>query len=157
MLVLGGIELKVDGREVDLAQTVAYKGFMLSGVPNLALALGYTNASWTLKCDLISEYVCRLLNHMDANGYRRATPREPDPSVPREPIIDLKSGYVMRAIDSLPKQGGRAPWRLHQNYPRDIRMLRRGPIEDEGIEFSNGAVRAAQAERSGGAAISSTF
>jgi cation diffusion facilitator CzcD-associated flavoprotein CzcO len=141
MLMIGGMELAVDGRDIELAEKVAYKGFMLSGVPNLALALGYTNASWTLKCDLISEYVCRLLNHMDERGYAVVTPREPDPSVGREPIVDLKSGYVMRSIDSLPKQGGRAPWRLHQNYPRDIRMLRRGPIEDEGIEFSAGAGR----------------
>jgi cation diffusion facilitator CzcD-associated flavoprotein CzcO len=141
VLMLGGMELAVDGREVELAEKVAYKGFMLSGVPNLALAVGYSNASWTLKCDLISEYVCRLLNHMDERGYAIVTPREPDPSVGREPLIDLKSGYVMRSIDSLPKQGGRAPWRLHQSYPRDIRMLRRGPIEDEGIEFSAGAGR----------------
>jgi monooxygenase len=137
LLMLGGMKLAVDGRHVELAEKVAYKGFMLSGVPNLALALGYSNASWTLKCDLISEYVCRLLNHMDERGYAVVTPREPDPSVGREPIIPLKSGYVMRSIDSLPKQGGRQPWRLHQNYPRDIRMLRRGPLEDEGVEFSS--------------------
>jgi monooxygenase len=139
LLMLGGMKLAVDGRDIELAEKVAYKGFMLSGVPNLALALGYTNASWTLKCDLISEYVCRLLNHMDERGYAVVTPREPDPSVGREPIIDLKSGYVMRSIDSLPAQGGRQPWRLHQNYPRDIRMLRRGPLEDEGVEFSSPA------------------
>jgi len=109
---------------------------MFSGVPNLAFALGYTNASWTLKCDLVAEYVCRLLNHMDQRGYGQCTPREPDASVAREPAIDLTSGYVQRSIDKFPKQGSRTPWRLHQNYARDILMLRRGVLEDEGIEFS---------------------
>ena len=136
MLLLGGMELSVDGARVDPAESVTYKGMMLSGVPNMAMALGYTNASWTLKCDLCTEYACRLINHMDANGHRIARPREPGPSVEREPIIDLKSGYVLRSIESLPKQGSRTPWRLHQNYPLDIRMLRRGPVADEGIAFS---------------------
>ena len=138
LLTLGGIDLNVDGRRIDLSETVGYKGMMLSGVPNLALALGYTNASWTLKCDLVSQYVCRLLNHMDECGYGVAMPVEPDSSLEREPFIDLKSGYVLRAIDELPKQGPRPPWRLYQNYPRDIQMVRRGPLEDEGIEFSAG-------------------
>ena len=137
MLFLGGIALSVDGEEVEPSETVAYKGMMLSGVPNLGLALGYTNASWTLKCDLSAEHFCRILNHMDANGQRVFTPRAPDPSMPRLPIIDLESGYVMRSIDSLPKQGGRTPWRLHQNYARDIQLLRRGPVDDEGLEFSS--------------------
>jgi monooxygenase len=136
VLFLGGIILSVDGEQVDPAETVAYKGMMLSGVPNLALALGYSNASWTLKCDLVSEHFCRILNHMDANGLRVFTPRAPGPSMPRMPIIDLQSGYVLRSIDSLPRQGARTPWRLHQNYARDIRMLRRDPVVDEGLEFS---------------------
>ena len=108
---------------------------MFGGVPNLALALGYTNASFTLKCDLVSQYMCRLLNHMDAHGYRVATPREPGPSVPREPFIDLQSGYVLRSLDQLSMQGDRRPWRLHQNYARDIRLFKHGPIDDE-IDFS---------------------
>jgi hypothetical protein len=108
---------------------------ILSGVPNMAVALGYTNASWTLKCDLVAQYVCRLLQHMDRHGYTMCTPRAPDPSLPLEPFIDLKSGYVTRSIDDLPKQGARSPWRLHQNYVRDVRMFRYGPLEDEGIEF----------------------
>jgi monooxygenase len=136
VLMLGGMTIAVDGREIDLSQTVGYKGMMFSGVPNLALAIGYTNASWTLKCDLVAEYVCRLLNHMDVQGYRQCMPRAPDPSVEVEPFIDLQSGYVLRSIDSLPKQGTSAPWRLYQNYPRDILMLRRGALEDPGIEFS---------------------
>jgi hypothetical protein len=112
---------------------------MFSGIPNAAVALGYTNASWTLKCDLVAEYVCRLLKHMDENGYRQAMPVAPDPSLPREPFIDLKSGYVSRSIHKFPKQGPRAPWRLYQNYPRDILLLRRGSLEDEGIRFSTPA------------------
>jgi monooxygenase len=144
LLALGGIEIAVDGREVDLAETVGYKGMMLSGIPNLSLTLGYTNASWTLKADLVSEYVCRLLNHMEANGFTRCMPLAPDPSSPTEPFIDLKSGYVTRAIDQLPRQGARAPWRLNQNYPLDVRLLRRGPLEDAGIEFSTGAAAAVE-------------
>ena len=136
LLVLGGMELSVDGREISIPDAVGYKGMMLSGVPNLALALGYTNASWTLKCDLTCEYVCRMIKHMDAHGYTRALPCEPDASVGTGPFLDLASGYVMRSLSELPKQGDRAPWRLHQNYPLDIRLLRHGPIEDKGIEFS---------------------
>ncbi len=134
--LLGGMEIGVDGRSVDMADTVGYKGMMFSGLPNMAVTLGYTNASWTLKADLCAEYVCRLLNHMDANGYRVVTPRGPDPSQPTQPFLDLRSGYVLRSLDALPKQGDRTPWRLHQNYARDILLLRRGPIEDDAIAFS---------------------
>ncbi|HEY0516770.1 MAG TPA: NAD(P)/FAD-dependent oxidoreductase [Solirubrobacteraceae bacterium] len=136
LLALGGIEIAVDGEEVSLPETVGYKGMMLSGVPNLALTLGYTNASWTLKADLVAEYVCRLLNHMQARGYARCTPKAPPADEPTAPFLDLKSGYVERALDKLPRQGARAPWRLNQNYPLDVRLLRRGALEDEGIEFS---------------------
>jgi cation diffusion facilitator CzcD-associated flavoprotein CzcO len=125
LLPLGGISLAVDGHEIDISKTVGYKGMMLGGVPNLAYAVGYTNASWTLKCDLIAQHVCRLLNHMDERGFRVCTPQDPDPSHPRQPFIDLTSGYVMRAIDKFPKQGSTAPWRLYQNYARDVLMLRR--------------------------------
>ena len=102
----------------------------------IAFAVGYTNASWTLKCDLVTENFCRMLNYMDSHGYRQFTPRDPDPSQPREPLIDLKSGYVHRAIDKFPKQGSTTPWRLHQNYARDIVMLRRAPLDDGTMEFS---------------------
>jgi cation diffusion facilitator CzcD-associated flavoprotein CzcO len=143
LLILGGIELEVDGEPVNFAEKVAYKGMMLCGVPNLALALGYTNASWTLKCDLVAQYVCRLINHMDAHGYEIATPAGPDPSVPVEPFIDFNSGYVLRSIEKLPKQGATQPWRLHQNWFRDIRLLRRGPVDDS-MAFSR-ATRAEEA------------
>jgi cation diffusion facilitator CzcD-associated flavoprotein CzcO len=139
LLALGGMQIAVDGREVVLSETVGYKGMMLSDVPNLAIALGYTNASWTLKCDLTCQYVCRLLNHMDEHGYRQCTPRNRDAALPTQPFIDLKSGYVQRAIAQFPKQGLKAPWRLYQNYARDIAMLRYGPLQDDAIEFSAAA------------------
>jgi monooxygenase len=136
MLVLGGIELSVDGEHVDLSKTMTYKGMMVSGVPNGAFALGYTNASWTLKCDLTCEYVCRLLNYMDAHGYTQCVPQNHDPTITEEPMIDFSSGYILRAIDKFPKQGSRAPWRLYQNYARDIVSLRRDPLEDGALQFS---------------------
>ena len=135
LLALGGMELSVDGRDVDISQTLGYKGMLLSGVPNLAISVGYTNASWTLKCDLTCAYVCRLLNHMDAHGYAQVTPRNRDPSQPTEPFIDLKSGYVERSVHEFPRQGLRHPWRLHQSYARDAAMLRFGAIEDDALEF----------------------
>lgn len=135
LLAIGGMALTVDGTGIDLGHTVAYKGMMLSGVPNFALALGYTNASWTLKCDLVSQYVCRLLRHMDEHGYRMCTPLAPGAGE-LEPIIDLKAGYVLRSVDVLPKQGPSAPWRLYQNYVRDVMLMRHGSLEDEGIRFS---------------------
>jgi cation diffusion facilitator CzcD-associated flavoprotein CzcO len=146
VLILGGMKLSVDGGEVDLGETVAYKGMMLCGVPNLALTLGYTNASWTLKADLVAQYVCRLLETMDARDTPICTPQAPGPSQPKEPIIDLKSGYVLRSVEQLPKQGARAPWRLHQNYVKDVRLLRRGPVDDA-MEFSRPRLEAPE-ERS---------
>jgi monooxygenase len=143
LLVMGGIQLLVDGRERPFSQTVGYKGIMFSGLPNLALTLGYTNASWTLKGDLAWSWVCRLLNHMDAHGYDTCTPRDPDPAQATEPFIDLRSGYVLRSIDQLPRQGARLPWRLHQNYVQDVRLLKRGPIADEALEFSRTGDRTA--------------
>ncbi|TCC00222.1 NAD(P)/FAD-dependent oxidoreductase [Micromonospora zingiberis] len=135
LLALGGMTLRVDGVDVDLAQTVAYKGTMLSGVPNFALTLGYTNASWTLKADLVAEYVCRLLRHLDRTGTQVATPLAP-PDDRRAPLIGLTSGYVRRGVASLPRQGHRAPWRLHQNYLRDLLLLRHGRLTDPGVRFT---------------------
>jgi monooxygenase len=130
LLALGGIELDLDGEPVELPETVAYKGMMLSGVPNMALTLGYTNASWTLKADLVAGYVCRLLSYMDRHGYAVCVPREPHEGLAREPFLNLQSGYVLRSLDELPKQGTQRPWRLHQSYLRDIPLLRRGPVDD---------------------------
>jgi monooxygenase len=148
LLTMGGIELRVDGERVEVPETVAYKGMMLSGVPNFAFAIGYTNASWTLKIDLVSDYVCRLLAHMDAHGYEQVTPRRPDPGEPLRPLIDLTSGYVQRSIHTLPKQATRAPWQLHQNYVRDVQLFRRGQLDDGGVRFE-GASAPDDATRSG--------
>ena len=137
LLFIGGIELSVDGEVVDLPSRLTYKGMMLEGVPNLALAIGYTNASWTLKCDLTCDYVCRLLNHLHATGQRQCTPRNHDPEVTAEPLLGLSSGYVQRSADRFPKQGSRFPWQVHQSYLRDYRALKRSPIEDDAMVFSN--------------------
>ncbi len=143
LLALGGATLTVDGEPVDLAGTVAYKGMMLSGVPNFAMTIGYTNASWTLKADLVAGYVCRLLTHLDRTGAQVVTP-VPPPDGERRPLIDLTAGYVLRSLGTLPRQGARAPWRLHQNYPRDVLLMRYGRLTDEGVRFS----RAGTPERS---------
>ena len=136
LLAYGGMKLVVDGEEIELNKKIGYKGMMLSGVPNFASALGYTNASWTLKCDLTCEYVCRLLNHMEKHGYQVCTPRQNDPSVEAAPWIDFTSGYVQRAIDTFPKQGSRRPWKLYQNYALDIVSLRFGRIDDGVMQYS---------------------
>ena len=135
--LLSGLAVSVDGVTTDLSKTLAYKGMMYSDVPNLAVSFGYTNASWTLKCDLTCGYVCRLLNHMERTGQRQVTPRRNDPTITEEPWLDFSSGYVQRAIDAFPKQGNKAPWKLHQNYARDIITLRLGRLDDGVLEFSN--------------------
>lgn len=133
--LLGGMQLTVDGAPVELGQTLAYKGTMYSNVPNLASAFGYTNASWTLKCELIAEYVCRLLNYMDQHGYAQCTPRLRDSSILPEPALPLNSGYVQRALEQLPRQGSKKPWRMYQNYLRDLVLLRWSRINDGTMEF----------------------
>jgi cation diffusion facilitator CzcD-associated flavoprotein CzcO len=139
VLFLGGMELAVDGEAVEFSKRMAYKGMMLDGIPNFVFTLGYTNASWTLKADLTSEYVCRLLNHMDAHDYKRCAPEVNDPAVTEEPILDFNSGYVLRALDRLPKQGSKEPWKLRQNYLLDTREIRRSPIDDGAMQFSSAA------------------
>ncbi len=139
---LGGLALEVDGRRIDPSKTLTYKGMMFSDVPNLALAVGYTNASWTLKCDLTSAYVCRLLNHMSARGYTTCCPRRPDASMKEEPLLSFSSGYVQRALHEMPKQGAFAPWKLYQNYALDLMTLRHAPITDDAMEFSTASDRA---------------
>jgi monooxygenase len=138
LLPIGGLTLAVDGRDVDLPRTLAYKGMMLSGVPNFALTIGYTNASWTLKADLVARYVCRLLRYLDRSGYQTVTPVAPEVGDREKlaPLVDLKSGYVLRSIGLLPRQGPAAPWRLYQNYVRDVRLMRRGRLDD-GVRFGH--------------------
>jgi monooxygenase len=134
--VLGGMEVSVDGRAIDFARTLNYKGMMYSDVPNMAATLGYTNASWTLKCDLTCEYVCRLINYMDRRGYRQCVAHNVDPSITELPSLDFSSGYVQRSIAKLPKQGSKRPWRLYQNYALDIVTLRYGKIDDGVMRYS---------------------
>ncbi len=133
--LFGGIALEVDGRRVEPQKVLVYKGMMCSDVPNLAFAIGYTNASWTLKCDLSAQYVCRLLDYMDDHGYRTCVPRRPE-GVEEEPLIDFSSGYVRRSIESLPRQGSAVPWKLHQNYARDLLMVRHAKLADSAMQFS---------------------
>jgi cation diffusion facilitator CzcD-associated flavoprotein CzcO len=133
---LGGVAIEVDGRAVHPSETMTYKGMMCSDVPNLALAIGYTNASWTLKCELTIEYVCRLLNYMEAHGHTRCVARR-NPDVAELPLIDFSSGYVQRSIHELPRQGSVAPWRLYQNYALDRVLLRHAPLADRAMEFSS--------------------
>ena len=135
LLVFGGAELSVDGAKVELPQTMAYKSMMLSGVPNMVFTVGYTNISWTLKADLVAEYACRLINHMDANGHRIAVaPR--DPAIAERPFMDFEPGYVLRSLDGLPKQGAKAPWRLSMSYIIDVVRIRRDRVDDGVLQFT---------------------
>jgi cation diffusion facilitator CzcD-associated flavoprotein CzcO len=143
LLALGGLRLVVDGNPVELPKTMAYKGMMLSGVPNFAFTIGYTNASWTLKADLVSQYVVRLLRHLDRHGYARCVPVNDDPTVTEQPLLDFQAGYVLRSIDELPKAGSRAPWRLGMNYLHDLLKLRYGRLDDA-MRFSRRPVTAPQ-------------
>lgn len=147
MKLMSGLELIVDGTPIAIAGTMSYKGMMYSDIPNLASALGYTNASWTLKVDLTAAYLCRLLNHMDRHGYSQCTPRLRDSSIRREPAITFTSGYVKRGLPSLPGQGSKKPWKLNQNYALDMMSLRFSRIEDGTLEFS-GAGKSERGETS---------
>ena len=135
MQLMSGVEVQVDGERVDLSKTFNYKGTMFSGIPNFALTIGYTNASWTLKAELSAQYVTRLLNYMDRKGLKTVVPRA-DGSMEEQPMMNLTAGYVQRALSQLPKQGIRKPWMMHQNYPRDIAMLRFGKVNDSVLQFS---------------------
>jgi len=135
LLVLGGIQLVVDGQDVDISQTKVYKGMMFSGVPNLAFLVGYTNASWTLKVDLVASHFCRLLQHMRRRGYDYCVPRADDPTLRSEPMMPLSSGYIQRSKSALPDEGHRSPWRLRQNYLLDLLNLRFGRIRDPELEL----------------------
>ena len=133
--LVGGITLAVDGDEVDPPKALVYKGMMLSDVPNFAFAVGYTNASWTLKCDLVTRYMCRLVNHMKHRNLGHCVPRTRGASV-GGPIIDFSSGYIQRALNLLPKQGAHTPWKLYQNYALDLLTLRYGSVQDRYMEFA---------------------
>ena len=134
--LMGGVPISVDGESVKLADKLQYKGMMFSDVPNMAFTFGYTNASWTLKADLVAKYVCRLLNTMKKRGVTIATPRNDDPHMMEEPFVDFSSGYIQRAAGTLPKQGARKPWKLNQNYVLDVMAMRFGSVDDS-MRFSN--------------------
>jgi len=150
LLPCGGIRLEVDGAAVDPADTFAYRGVMLTGVPNFALCVGYTNASWTLRADLSSRYLCRLLNYMDRHGYSQCRPRVP-PGMRARPLLDLTAGYIQRSADRFPKQGERAPWNLNQNYLLDLASLRFSRFDDGTMQFARRADGAALAAGTGAA------
>jgi cation diffusion facilitator CzcD-associated flavoprotein CzcO len=141
LLALGGAQLVVDGRELRLPDTMAYKGMMLSGVPNFAFTIGYTNASWTLKADLVSGYVCRLLRYMDEHGYDQCVPTNDDPTVEPRPLLDFAAGYVLRSIDAFPRAGSRAPWQLGMSYAHDVVKLRHGRVDDGAMRFARTPTR----------------
>lgn len=134
--LFGGMQMSIDGEAVDMSKRISYKGLMFSDMPNFSNALGYTNASWTLKADLIAEYVCRLLKHMDKTGTRIAMPRRTDPNIKETLLLEMSSGYVARAAATLPKGADRAPWKLYQNYALDREQLHNGKLEDGVMEFS---------------------
>lgn len=137
LLFLGGVELVVDGTTVDLFNKLTYKGMMLEDVPNLAVAVGYTNASWTLKCELTCDYVTRLLNHMRDIGVKQCTPVNSDPTIAALPLLSLTSGYVQRAAARFPKQGSKYPWQIFQSYLRDYITLKIRGLDDTAMVFSN--------------------
>ncbi|WP_186628167.1 NAD(P)/FAD-dependent oxidoreductase [Rhodococcus sp. BP22] len=134
LVALGNVALRVDGKKIDITESMAYKGMMLTDVPNFAFVIGYTNASWTLKADLVCDYIVRLLAHMDSKGYREVR-LERDATVGEEPFLDFAAGYVLRSVDTFPKQGSVAPWRLRMNYFRDLPSLRYGKLVDDNMRM----------------------
>lgn len=136
LLGFGGMAIRVDGQPLEIAKTMSYKGMMLAGVPNLAYVVGYTNASWTLKSDLTGGFVCRLLRHMQRTGAVVCRPRLPSSDVQAQPWVDFSSGYIQRSLDQFPVQGSSTPWRLNQNYLRDLLALRFGTLQDGVLQFS---------------------
>jgi cation diffusion facilitator CzcD-associated flavoprotein CzcO len=133
--LFGGILLSKDGRPIVLNQTLAYKGMMLSGVPNFAFAIGYTNSSWTLKVCLLCDHFCRLLGYMDENSYAICEPIAPE-GIETRPLLAFGAGYVQRALDSVPRQGPGEPWVMSMDYFRDIKLLRKGTVADKCLSFS---------------------
>ncbi len=133
---LSDVEFTVDGNVLKPHEALIYKGMMVSDVPNMALSMGYTNASWTLKCDLTCDFVCRLLNHMDRHGFTTCMPSNKDPDLETEPYMSLAAGYIQRSAHLFPQQAAHPPWKLHQNYLKDIFMLRYNRLEDGVMGFS---------------------
>jgi cation diffusion facilitator CzcD-associated flavoprotein CzcO len=143
MKLMGGVALTVDGRPHELKQSLSYRGCMFTDIPNLAYSFGYFNASWTLKADLIAQFVCRVLRTMDEKGTSRCLPRRAD-GVVEEPFVDFSSGYVKRALDRMPRQGDKRPFRVYQNYMKDFFQLRFGPVDDGVLDLSRPSARPPQ-------------
>ena len=140
MKIMSGVQFVVDGVPVDLARSLIYRGMMYRDIPNLAFTFGYVNASWTLKCELIAQRLCRILNYMDRHDCTHCTPRLQDHAIAEEPmLVELTSGYVQRARDIMPRQGSDNPWKMHQNYLRDVRSLRFSTVNDGTMEFTRRA------------------
>ncbi|GAB3202588.1 NAD(P)/FAD-dependent oxidoreductase [Geodermatophilus arenarius] len=137
----GGVAITVDGAPVTLSETVSYKGMMLSGVPNLAYAIGYTNSSWTLKVGLLCEHFVRLLRHMDERGLDTARPVLADPDMPTRPFLDFAAGYIQRAVGRLPRQGDRMPWLTSMDYHSDVKLLRADSVVDPELRLTRAADR----------------
>ena len=135
-LIAEGGGVTVDGNELNVGEVMSYKGVMMSSIPNFAMVFGYTNASWTLKADLAAEFVCRVINHMDKNGYSRVVPNAEGVQADDTPMFDLEAGYMKRAADRLPKQGPEAPWTVVNNYLADRPVLKKGKLEDGVLEFA---------------------
>ena len=150
---LGGAELSIDGREIDLPTKLTYKGMMLEDVPNFAFAVGYTNASWTLKVDLTCDYVCRILDHMHRQGWRQVTPVADGAASTGEPLMGLNSGYIQRAAHLLPRQGVTFPWRVHQSFLRDYRAMKLSGVEGDGLVFSSPTAGSSDAGAGGAASV----
>ncbi len=144
LVALGDIELVVDGQSVVLPEKIVYKSAMLSDVPNFTFVFGYTNASWTLKLDLVCEYACRLIAQMDRRGYDSCVPVNADESMPTRPFLDFGAGYVQRAVDRFPRQGTSGPWQIRMSYAQDLQMLRDGAVDDGVLVFSRSRERAGQ-------------
>lgn len=135
MQLLGGMNVKMNGKTVDIGKTNCYRGVMISDIPNFAITIGYTNASWTLKCDLSCHYVTRVINYMDQHNFKVCTPRFDANKYHQEPFLDFNSGYVLRAQGKLPQQGSKAPWKVYQNYLRDTISIKYGAINDKVLEY----------------------
>ena len=141
LLAFGGAALTLDGEPVDISKTIAYRGMMLSGIPNFTYAIGYTNASWTLKVDLVCDYLCRVLAHMDRLGYIECVPINDDPTMETRPLLDFDAGYVQRSLHLFPREGEREPWELSMNYLKDRKALRDVEIEDGILSFTRVTAR----------------
>jgi cation diffusion facilitator CzcD-associated flavoprotein CzcO len=136
LLPFGGIQVSVDGDVKDAHDCLVYKSFMLSGIPNMAFAFGYTNSSWTLKVDLVCEHLCRILDHMDSRGYTTVVPVCDNPDIGRRPMLDFPAGYILRAVERFPQQGTEGPWTIEMDYWADHSRLRKGPVQDAALRFS---------------------